>query len=115
MKILSSTHNGIVKVTANPGFSIKRSVEKIEKELIKNGYLVDGIEFARSGTCYIEVGKLSDDYFYYTIRVSNHTKRGYKLKYTEVTEEYMGWISCVNVLNTEMLHKYIQYLSKNKV
>lgn len=112
MKTISKTYNGSVKTTANQGFSIKRAVKTIKRELLKKGYTIDKESIAKTGTTYLNIGKTNDRFYDVNIRISNHTKRGCDLEFTETLEFYNGTLFDVNVLNTEMLHAFLNYINK---
>jgi hypothetical protein len=107
--ILSNNYNGKVIVTANAGFSVKKSVSKIEKEITKIGMSIEK-DIAKTGTTYISLFD-SLDVFIVEIRVSNHSKRGnLELNTFEYTTDRFGKkvIEVVNVCNSNMLKEFLQ-------
>ena len=115
--ILSNNYNGSVEVSANAGFSVKKSVSKIEKEIAKIGFSTEK-EIAKTGTTYIEVYDENDN-MVTTIRVSNHTKRGYSSSEMEtfvfVTDKFGSTvIDKCNVINTKSLSELISNIENFK-
>ena len=115
--ILSNNYNGSVEVSANAGFSVKKAVARIEKEIVKIGFSTSK-EIAKTGTTYIEVWDENDN-MVTTIRVSNHTKRGYSAKEMEtfvfVSDRFGSIvIEKCNVIDTKSLGELISNIDNFK-
>lgn len=94
MKTLSNNYNGIVKQTSERGFSVKTTARKLY-DFAKVNAGDPSIEIAKTGSSYLEF-ELNG--VYYSIRVSNHTKRSYNIDIqTKVyVSTYDVWIDAFN-------------------
>jgi len=112
MKTLSKNFYGAVKTTANQGFSVKRTVKKVRQELLDNNYVIIEENVASTGSTYLLIRKSTDKEWDTTeIRISNHTKRGEKLKWTcALSYNVFDELDEINILNSEMLHEVLDFI-----
>jgi len=112
MKTLSKNFYGAVKTTANQGFSVKRSAKRLKKDLQANGYVIEREDVANTGTVYMLIRKQDDEINTAEVRISNHTKRGEKLKWTcALSYGVFDTLDEINILNTEMLHEVLDFIN----
>ncbi|EKT4500934.1 hypothetical protein JE952_002060 [Flavobacterium psychrophilum] len=102
MKTLSSNYYGKVTKTSSVGFSPKRIVDFLIKEIEKRGFEYE-IQKAKTGTFYLTVN-------FCEIRISNHTKRNVSyddvLLYETYKHKESTTIECVNIISSEMLVEF---------
>ena len=102
MKTLSSNYYGKVTKTSSVGFSPKKIVDFLIKEIEKRGFDYE-IQKAKTGTFYLTVN-------FCEIRISNHTKRNVSYDDVLLFETYKHKdstsIECVNIISSEMLVEF---------
>jgi ribosomal protein S6 len=102
MKTLSSNYYGKVTKTSSVGFSTKKVVDFLIKEIEKRGFEYE-IQKARTGTFYLTVN-------FCEFRISNHTKRNVSYDDVMLFETYKHKdsisIECVNIISSAMLFEF---------
>ncbi|MBS1593585.1 MAG: hypothetical protein JST90_04635 [Bacteroidetes bacterium] len=122
MKSISSNRNGDVFQIAKQGFSVKKVAKQILSALESAGAIVESIDYAATGSVYIE---LESEENICSIRISNHTKRGFiegvdtlkainERKMTNVRNEVF-YSTDIEILNTDMRNEVIEALKNGTI
>ena len=107
MKTLSSNYYGKVTRTSSVGFSPKKVVDFLIKEIEKRSFEYE-VQKAKTGTFYLTVN-------FCEIRISNHTKRNVRYDEVLLFETYKHKestsIESVNIISSEMFCEFKQQIN----